>query len=212
MATVNAIAQLLILEFGASTGVAAHVTKVEAFVNDAYKDLARQFPWPWHRNVETVNTVNGTAEYSLATSAAEILCMRNGTTLNDYEIIPSPVQWMMGHDLEATGAPTHYYLSGYDASTGKIKFRLSPVPNGAYAVLVEELVRPGNLATSDTVPIPEEFIPVLKYRVRMLMAADDKDYEAVKLWSEIFETEVAKAKIRYGYRPIGERAPKEVGR
>lgn len=206
LTTVSDLSTSLVTEFGGWTTNTTYVSKVQAFINDAFKDVVRAAQWIWLFQIDpTVTaTVANQANYSLDSSAAEVRAVRLAGQY-DQKLIFTPPEQMMTLDLELVGRPLRYWQSGFDPFTGENTLTIWPVPDIAYDLEVHELLRPTNLLSSDNIPVPDEILGILKDKVRHAMAMDDRDFQAADRYLAMYESKLKQAKGRYAHDSADER-------
>jgi hypothetical protein len=202
MPTVSALALELASEAGESTTDTDYLSLVRGWIKDGYREIGDKAAWAFLKTDESVSfTVAGGDEYETQATCSEITYMR--LTATDTPVIYVPVERLasLGLDLEQTGRPKYFYSSGYNSSTGKNKFKVWPVPDGTYAGEIHENGRPVELEDADTIPMPTNFLTIMKDYVRMMQAKDDKDYELYDRMDTKWQKALAERMLRYSKQP-----------
>lgn len=192
--TVLQLAEVCCEEAGRDWSDDRSLTEVERYVNDVWKQIAIETDWPWLYTTESISLVASTQEYSLQSSAVEPIGVR--LTTEDRELVHTPVEQMMATDIELSGIPTRWWISGYDSSTSKTKIKVWPIPATTYTMEVHEIIRPTDLAADTVIPVPEEFIPIMKNGVRAIVALDIGDANA-QMYLGLYTDALRKARSRY---------------
>jgi len=92
-------------------------------------------------------------------------------------------QW----DQESPTRPLYLSNAGYDVENNRNVIRFGPGPcDQNYTVHIEEEIRPNHLAPGDSIPMPPEAIALLKQKCRVMIAADDENWEGVTAYGSIY--------------------------
>lgn len=174
MPTLNVVAKALAREYVGVDTDTSYVTQIEAWLNEAYAEVAEELRWEWTIGTpEVVSVVAATSEYSLAISVGE-------ETVGRLLSSDAPIYFktreelvLRGTDLEATGTPYIFMPIGYDAATDKFKIRLFPVPSANDTAHFLNFTRPAELATGAAIPVPNGAIGAIKMLARSFMSNDD---------------------------------------
>lgn len=179
--TVNAFALLIAAEYGVDTANTNFITQIERYINDGMKHILNYCDWPWRFTSESINTVSGTASYSLSTSACEVNAARIPSL--DRELEQTTIEQLSEADLnvEIAGEPRYFYNLGYDVANLKPTIGLYPVPDGTYEIRFYETLRAVDVASASSIPFPEDVRGCLREYVRYYMEKADKDYGAAAL-------------------------------
>jgi len=192
------LATLLIKDWGERVADTEVVEQVSEWIMDAYREIASECDWGFLHNTETLATVANQAEYSVAVAAAEVTSGRIPAIDQDIDYMSKELMIARGLNLELTGTyPKLFYNAGYDEATGQNKIGLYPVPVGIVSLQFTENKRAVELSDSSTIPLPIEFITLVKYFVRSEMARDDKDQDEAKAELRRFNDGLQKKKNRF---------------
>lgn len=188
MATVNSIAVALMDEFGEDSSNATLVTTYERWVDEVYQEIGSQTRYVFLQGSEPLSTVASQASYTLDVEASSVQVIRR--TDDDYELDYMSIedQVARGYDLEETGEPELYRYDGLtdDAGDQKVTIILHPIPDAVYPLEVHWHRQVKSLGTSDHVPLPFEFLHVLKAGVRANHYALEEDFENAGYWDRRF--------------------------
>lgn len=192
------LAQQLIRDWGERVADANVVTQVSEWIMDAYREICAECDWGFLGTTESISTVASTATYAVAVAAAEVTSGRIPSTEADIDYMSREMMVARHLDLELTGAyPKVFYNAGYDEDTGQNLVGLWPIPTGVLTVEFTENKRAIDLSDSSTIPLPPEFITLIKYFVRAEQARDDKDQDEFKSEMRRFEQGLEKKKFRF---------------
>lgn len=173
--TVNAFALLIAAQHGVDTANTNFITEIERRINKGIKKIL-EVDWPWRYTSESINTVAGTANYSLATTAQEIVAVRIPAL--DVHLSQTTAEDLAesDYDMEQSGQPRWWYNLGYDVSNQKVTVGLFPVPDATYAITFYEWLRAIDIASATNIPFPEDMRGALHEIVDVYMLEGDKDY------------------------------------
>jgi hypothetical protein len=169
--TLNTMAMQLVTEMGHSISENWLITQAERFINDAVRHLLNYAEWPFRETTDTtINTVAGTASYSLTTNACEIRGLRLGGSY-DKSLRQVDLPWLSSQDfdLELQGEPQYWYPAGYNTSTQKVGFGLWPIPSAIYSIIPYITLMAVDLTSDSTIPLPESCYSALRDGARYYM-------------------------------------------
>lgn len=177
--TANQLAQSLATEFGSDWTDAENLAQVLAFVNDAFKTVVSYADWPWLKTREDLSLAAAAYTLSLKSSAVyptdvSIVSpqFRRITVIDGTE--------MSGIDDTVTGTPQYAWITG--CTPDQITLQLWPVNDSTVRTIrVLEVVRPIDLGSGSTIPVPEEMIPLIREYARYLLNRSDGDYYGAKM-------------------------------
>ena len=147
-----------------------------------------------------MNTVASTAAYSLAATTGEVKSVRIPAT--DDVIIYTPVERLIAKDknLELEGKPENWWIDSLGTSQ-EMKIRFYPIPDAVYAVELHVLNRPSDLGDSDTIPLPVEYIDVVREGVRYKTRYNENNLEAAGLALQEFKEGIMILNAKFGGSP-----------
>lgn len=198
--TLNTFALQMVKEFAGSNAISDLdlVAQVERYANDVIKHIRNFSEWPWLYTSETMNTVASQAGYVISTGSMDITGMRlAGGYDTPLKRIGAEQLSDQGVDLETTGQPELYILTGYTVSSQGAAFNLWPVPNAIYPLIIYETVRATDVASSSNIPLPEDFMAVLRDGMRHYMARDEGDLQGAQAAIVIFDAGLKRLRQRY---------------
>lgn len=174
--TLLVLAQRLTKDWGERVADTEAVAQVKEWIMDAFLEVAAFTDWGFLGKTEAISTVAAQRVYNVQVSAAEVTSGR--IVINDWPITFVSKQDIVarGFDLELTDTyPKLFYNEGYDETLGQNKIGLYPIPVGIVALEFTENVRAAELADDSIIPLPSEFVTLLKYYVRGEQARDDQN-------------------------------------
>ena len=71
------------------------------------------------------------------------------------------------------------------------------MPDGVYPIVVHGVQRPADLASSDEIPLPKEYINAVRGKIRSLLSFSDKDYQSAAMFEQNFVQEVGHLAQQY---------------
>ena len=144
------------------------VARVEKRINDCLDEIAVSTNYNMFRTRSTFSTVIGQAVYQLPVGGREIEQLR-------YTDTGEPL-WMWGTQeaarfmakLENSGRARVWIEDGNLVSGSNVlyQFRLAPVPNSVLAIERTFFYHPSEVATSTTLPIQDQYLPLVRCYVR----------------------------------------------
>lgn len=132
---------------------------VGELVNDAKRLVEDAWDWSALRTTLTVNTVDGTYNYSLTGSGNRIELLNVINDTSNFFMQYRDAYWFDKAflvDEPASGSPTYYTFKGID-SNGDSTVDLSPIPDGVYSLKFKCVLRTPELEEDAT----EVYIPTL---------------------------------------------------
>lgn len=188
MPTLNQIAEEMALEVGEQYGDLDVADQFQKWAQEAIDEVYSDTRWFFKNAVEDVSPVAGTAEYQLSSTVSEIRDIRIPALTTRIAYFPIERINARGWSLSEAGTPKAWYHSG-TGTAGELKISFYPVPDAAFitaiaadpVIEVHTLKRPPQLGISDNVPLPQEYIRLIKDGVRYRVCLGDKDmqgYEA----------------------------------
>lgn len=202
MPTVTALALELAAEAGEASNDTEYLTLVRKWIKGGYREIGDACAWAFLKIQESISfTVASGAEYETQASCTEITAVRLVAT--DENIVYVPAERLVGFnvDMELTGKPRYFYASGFEAATGRNRFKVWPVPDATYAGEIIENGMATTLADADIIPMPDNFLTILEDYVRMMQAKDDKDYELYDRMDTKWRNALSERFKRYSKQP-----------
>lgn len=177
--TVNDLALVLMREQDEATDDANFVTVVETWIQDALDEFSSAAEWRLFRNTVVLPTVASQSTYALSANVREIRSIRFQDTNETIEYVDSPRLFSIAEDLENLGKPQFWFWKSSTVAADPIyNIQLVPIPDGIYSLELLAVFHPTlSPLTSALIPLQQEMILALKYRVRAYLLARDKDYD-----------------------------------
>ena len=176
--TAGQLAEVLATEFGKDWTDSENVDQVLSWLNDAFKVVVSYADWPWLKTQEDIALATSASTIALSTSAVYPTALgivdpqfKKITFIDGTE--------MVGYDTNVTGQPQYAWVKSYSAN--QITLQIYPVADDNYTIRVLEVVRPLDLGSGATIPVPEEMIPLIKEYVRYMMLRADGDYYGARI-------------------------------
>ena len=196
--TVNSLAREIIEEMGGRVTSSKMISIVERWIDDVYRKIISFHDWSWAREQETVTLVEGTDAYTITIPSLQISGFRreNGDKIH-YRSREQLTN--VGWNFEQTGSPLFFYSESHNG--GAMVVRFTPVPEEAETLTAYGVPRPIQLASGDYIPLPNEFMPVLKDGVRGYYSGNDGHPEDAARYQAFFEQYLSLLKSRYAKEP-----------
>ena len=150
-------------------------TLIGRFVNDAKRQCEDAWNWDALSTTITVNTVAGTATYTVTGSGIRQRDVTINDTSNLSRLHNVPIQWIIDQQQLSTvqqGPPIYYAWNGTDGTDSKIE--LYPTPDAAY-VLKVNLIVPQTTLTNDATVITIPAEPVIAFAVARALVERGED-------------------------------------
>jgi len=184
--TLATFAQGMAQEAGEDFGDVQVRAQYIAWCKEAYISTAATSRALWSNASVQLVTTNGVAEYTLDTSVAEIKIMRDRSTevVLGYNTEESLAR--LGTDLEEVGMPMYWHYSGIDSTTTGLKVTLVPVPDAIYNFDVRVLSRPPDLGDATVIPLPPEYVELMKHHVRAAYRMNDDQVQLAQSELQVY--------------------------
>src|SRR5262245_7137330 len=180
MSTVNDVAVELIIELDENSDDSGMVTKVETMVNNALDEIAIATDYNHFKDRANIPTVASQAEYQLPVGAREIIALRYTDTGEDIPLKKIQELAFYGIRLEETGRAACFIEDGIVEVSGtqRLQIRLAPVPDSILTIEAEYYYHPSDVLSAGNLPIQDQLIVPLKYRVKADMHEMRLRYDA----------------------------------
>lgn len=206
MATVDDVAQEVAEEFGEEFSDLDIKSQIQKWVIEVFEEVYASGRWFFQNDSQDITLADGTKDYSMDTDVAEVRDVRDPNS--NKRVAYAPVERLIakGKDLLSTGnAPEFWYIDSLGPSQ-EIKVSLYPVPNATAVTNIGSLraytlLRPPALTGTDTIPIPPEYIRVIREGVRAKVMFADKDLQASQIAKEAFIDGLTLLNARFHGRP-----------
>lgn len=190
MATVDDVASDIATEFGEEFSDLDIKEQFRTWVSEVFEEVYASGRWFFQNDSQNITLVASTKDYSLDTDVAEVRDVRNPTSNARVEYAPVERLIARGKDLLSEGTPTNWYIDSLGSSQ-EIKISLFPVPSAAAVAAVPALkaftlLRPPSLGGTDTIPVPAEYVRVIKDGVRAKVKFSDGDLDGQQVARQLF--------------------------
>jgi hypothetical protein len=189
--TVDTLANEVADEFGEEYTDLDVAEQFKSWVKEHVRRVYSAARWFAGNAVETITLSNATSVYSLSSTASEIKSVR--APVGNKKLSYTSVERMIARDkdLESTGTPTNWWYEGL-GSSNEVQLRVWPIPTTTSIATEPSLQvwvqkRPPSLGDSDTIPLPDEFIDVIRQGVRMQVRLNENNLEAAGLLSQQYQ-------------------------
>jgi hypothetical protein len=180
-----------------------YASMLGVFVNDAKREVEDAHEWNSLSSTVTVNTVQGTYNYTLTGAGTRFRVIDVLNDSSDVEIRYAPTKWMNRQFLLANnqqGAPIFYNFNGVDSSDNT-QVDVWPVPDAAYALRFNFIIPQADLVNNaDRVLVPDHLVAMLAYAKAIAERGEDGgnlSSEAYALYKSALANAVAIERNRY---------------
>lgn len=196
--TVNEIALSIMKEFGEDTSNSDLLVQVEEWIKNVYDEIGIQTKWKYLWLAEAINTIIGERSYALVGAFSDHFAAQYNGSGNAPLIYKNRSEMMnLSSPLTMqTGKPKYWYINSYDSVTERFIIRLYPIPDAIYQISFYGILMPQELVSTTKLPMPKEFIFVLKDGVRYRYKMDDKDFSGADRFDTKFKANINLLKQR----------------
>lgn len=195
---VNDLAEEIIEEMGGRVNDAKMVRIVERWIDDVYKKIIAFHNWSWARETSDIDTVAAQDSYIVPIAAMHVSGFRKASG-EKIHFRSREQLTNQGWDFTQTGSPLFWYSE--NISNGAMKVTLTPIPTTAETLTAYGTPRPLNLLTDDYIPLPTEFMPVLKDGVRAYYSRNDGHAEDGAMFDQLFGNGLMILRSRFAKEP-----------
>lgn len=171
--TAGALAHEMALETGVEWTDEDNQALLLSWVNEAYSIVTSYYDWFWLRQEEDITIAAAASSFALLSSAVQPVWVGIASPIFK-ELILVDSSDMAGIDTTVTGQPRYCWIKSFAADVLTLGFW--PVADQQYTFHIQEVVKPSILASETTLPVPEEFISMIKEYVRNLRLRKEGDY------------------------------------
>jgi hypothetical protein len=187
MATVDSVASELALEFGEQFQDIDIADQFRRWVQQTYEEIVQLAPWFFKNDDFSIQLEQGVKEYTLPTTVSairdfSIYSATDAPTDVRGKLSYTPVERLTarGENLDAPGFPRAYYITGINQSTTAMQIAVWPVPDREYNARIFAVSRPVVLSSTDTIPLPPEYLAALREGVKAKVRFNDGDLQAMQ--------------------------------
>ena len=200
--TLQELAIIVLREQSEAQDDPTHIAVIVEQIIDSLEEIATEADWRWLNQIGSFTTNIGQSTYNLPEGIREVKFMRIPATDRELDYLAPERMSRYGLDFEQSGTPTHWFYvqPAVDApnQTLVFGFKLYPVPNAAYTIEYYMLKNFRSYTASSQIPVQEEFLLLLKDRLRSYILTDDKDYDGADRAYQRFQTRLEKLRRREG--------------
>jgi hypothetical protein len=202
--TLDSLAQVMATEFGEQYGDLDIADQFRDWTQEVFEEVVGDARWFFKNGSTDIVPVLGQAVYTLPVGVAEVRTAYIPTTPKPARVAYSSVERLLarGANLGEPGTPRAWHYCGIDSTTTAQKVRLWPVPDAAFLatglhVVLETVNRPEALLTTDTIPLPPEYIRVMRDGIRFKVKFNDGDLEGASLAHQRFSSGLDRLNMRF---------------
>ncbi len=205
MATVDDVAADIATEFGEEFSDLDIKEQFRTWVGEIFEEVYASGRWFFQNDSQDVTLVLSQKDYSLNATVAEVRDVRDPDDNVRVEYAPVERLIARGKDLLIAGLPTNWYIDSLGVNQ-EIVISLWPVPNQAavddiVALKAYTLLRPPALGGATTIPIPTEYIRVMKDGIRAKVKFSDGDLDGHQVARETFQDGLLLLNARFHGKP-----------
>jgi hypothetical protein len=205
VATVDDVASDIATEFGEEFSDIDIKAQFRTWVSEVFEEVYASGRWFFQNDSQDVTLVADQKDYSLDSDVAEVRDIRDPNDNVRVEYAPVERLIARGKDLLITGTPTNWYIDSLGTEQ-EIKISLWPVPDADAeadigALVAYTLMRPPALGSTDTIPVPTEYIRVMKDGVRAKVKFSDGDLDGFQLARQLFQDGLLLLNARFHGKP-----------
>ena len=200
--TLDQLAGEVATEFGEQYGDLDVSLQFQKWAQESFDAIVAEARWFFKNATADVVPVAGTAVYTLPATVSEVRAAYISTTYG--RVAYSTIERLLarGSNLAEAGTPRAWFYSGLDSATTGLKVQFWPVPNAALVssgavIRMETLSRPASLSPTDTIPLPSEYIRVMRDGIRFRVKFNDNDLEGARAAHTLFQDGLALLNSRF---------------
>jgi len=185
--TLDNFANEMATEFGEQYSNPDVALLFQRWTQEVFGEIVSSGRWASQNGFQSVTFTPGTASYTLDAEVSEVKTVTDLTAAAEIAYFEVERLISRGEDLTASGVPTVWFYDGIDTTSVAFKVRFWKVPNDSRTVQVHYLKQPPTLALDENIPLPGEFLDVLRLGVRALGRMNENDEVLYKDLRERFE-------------------------
>ena len=194
MAIVSTLASEIASEIGEDysndTSVA---TQFDTWVADVVAEIQTRYRH-YFQNAKTTETfVTSTGTYTLPADCSEVRLVRVQETDDVLGATSVEELAIWGIDMDGDGTPQYWTIDEY--SSGAMVLAIYPAPDGdanGNTLEIHYIKSQDSLSSGSTIPLPDEFLPIIKEGVRAKSAWADHDLQGAQLAEQMLEQQLAR--------------------
>ncbi len=205
MATVDDVASDIATEFGEEFSDLDIKAQFRLWVSEVFEEVFASGRWFFQNDSQSISLSAGVKDYALDADVAEVRDIRDPNDNVRVEYAPVERLIARGKDLLLAGTPTNWYIDSLGTNQ-EIKVSLWPVPDAdavaaITALTAYTLMRPPALGGTDTIPIPREYIRVMKDGIRAKVKFSDGDLDGNQVARQMFQDGLLMLNARFHGKP-----------
>jgi hypothetical protein len=192
----SALIEALALEFGENPQDGDVVAALLGMIRDVVQDINMQGEWQHTRLQFPFETDAEEGTVNLPETVGSIIAVQRVDTGRPLKYINLETLTDGSLILDTPGEPAFWH---YDTiADGVPKLRLYPVPDQAYSYVVFYEDSTHDISSEDAeLPLPNDFIPVLKHGVRVMYYSQANEPSQVQLYDARFQRGIQFMRSRY---------------
>jgi hypothetical protein len=205
VATVDDVASDIATEFGEEFSDLDIKEQFRTWVSEVFEEVYASGRWFFQNDTQDITLSDGVKDYSMNADVAEVRDMRDPNDNVRVEYVPVERLIARGKDLLLEGTPSNWYIDSIGVNQ-EIIVSLWPVPDAAATAAITALTaytlkRPPALGGSDTIPIPREYIRVMKDAIRAKVKFSDGDLDGNQVARQMFQDGLLMLNARFHGKP-----------
>lgn len=208
--TINQLALVLMADQDEASDNTDLVSVIESWISDAIDEISSATDWISLKSIFSLNTVASQATYTLDSSIKDIRSIRFTGTDEEITYVDEPRLFSIASDLEQLAKPRFWFFDSQSTNPADaipaqppLKIRFHPIADTVYPLMVSArkhaLIAP--ISGSAVIPFRQEMIPAIKDRVRAYILGNDKDYEGMQVYLQMFYDKVNKLVAKEESKP-----------
>jgi hypothetical protein len=204
--TLDGLAQEMATEFGEQYGDLDIADQFKKWTQQAYEEVVSSARWLFRNARVAVSLVASTSTYTLAPAVSQIRAayLSNAGQTTQQRVAYCTVERLRarGEALGEAGTPEAWFYSGWDNASQAIKVQVWPVPDASAVatwptMYLEVLERPTTLAAADAIPLPVEYLNVIRDCIRYHVKMNDGDVEQARAFRTLYSEGLASLNQQY---------------
>lgn len=178
---------------------------LQRWVGESVSEITASGRWFWQNGNEIIVTVDGLRVYTLQSEVSEVTAI----WAQDFDkaVAYLPVERLIhrGENLVERGAlPRVWYYAGMDATSTAMKIAFWPVPDATTGSMnIQYLKRPAIGSLTDLLPIPDDYLDVVRLGVRALSAQNADNIEGYGAARQLFTQRLQVLSARFDPQVLG---------
>jgi len=192
----SALIESLALEFGENPQDGDVVAALLGMIRDVVQDINMQGEWQHTRLSFPFETDASSSTVNLPATTGSIIAVQRVDTGRPLQYINLETLTDGSLILADEGEPAFWHYEVID--DGVSKLRLYPTPDDSYSYVVHYETSTHDIADEDaSLPLPNDFIPVLKHGVRVMYYSQAGEAPQVQLYNSRFMRGIQFMRSRY---------------